>query len=811
MRSNNPFFLVLSTIFVLIYPISCHISSTSFPIDLTWKGGKEPKPWVLVDHKEDVAGLVSFQVELGGFTNFSVAYSESILYAESGDWSGGPSVLCRTDSWDRLIFNAANTTGKAVITEDQIQGGFRYQNITLQTAGHLRINGIKVKPDHYTLPPKGAFSSSSPTYNKMWKIGVDTVKLNMIPANAISDQFTPTLDGFHIIPNRLGVFTRGCDWFDYSFSFQVKIVKGGFSFGVGSDGNGDQLSMEVSIGADQDSVVFENALNFGTLQTTALPNRLVLNQFFDVSAKINGDILQVFIDKNPAILFDLKLKYQKFKGAPAIFSMKWQEFYAKNALVTTTVNNTVLYKNQLNTRQSLKDWSAHANEFPMVVDGSKRDRMIWVSDLLVAGPTMYYSFYTPEYIEKTIRLLTSYAKTNGLVGTSLTPLWNLQSSPSDGFPRVSFYSYSYALSLLEVARDYLMFTGDLNLIKSEWKAWKKMLDYFASSVDSKGFIVTDKLRLTSDWSWWLEFGNTNYTKLQIQWSVALDCAATFTGLMGDKASSLRYRAESLRLKRVINSDLFNNTMGLYRVSDLWPHLTAQDVNSFAILHNQLPKEQSYRMLDILEKALKRNRGYMAFANDTQMDPYSNVFSPYVSFFHASAAFETNRTDMAFRILESTWLQMADDKHRDYTGTCWEQHPIIGQWQNFISHAHAWSSGSTALITKYVLGVWPTSPGFATYSVKPNLGNLTWAEGTIPSPKGNIVVHWKLENSPKQFSIRVEAPKGTRGTVVIPFAGYCAVLNEKRAIYPASSSEHAVVVLKSGGSFNIVSKPICATI
>ena len=36
--------------------------------------------------------------------------------------------------------------------------------------------------------------------------------------------------------------------------------------------------------------------------------------------------------------------------------------------------------------------------------------------------------------------------------------------------------------------------------------------------------------------------------------------------------------------------------------------------------------------------------------------------------------------------------------------------------------------------------WPTSPGFKTYDVKPNLGGLDWIEGDVPTPWGRIHVY-----------------------------------------------------------------------
>jgi hypothetical protein len=42
----------------------------------------------------------------------------------------------------------------------------------------------------------------------------------------------------------------------------------------------------------------------------------------------------------------------------------------------------------------------------------------------------------------------------------------------------------------------------------------------------------------------------------------------------------------------------------------------------------------------------------------------------------------------------------------------------------------------------VLGVEPTKPGYAEYSVAPDLAGLDWAEGVVPTPCGPISVSVK---------------------------------------------------------------------
>jgi alpha-L-rhamnosidase len=56
-----------------------------------------------------------------------------------------------------------------------------------------------------------------------------------------------------------------------------------------------------------------------------------------------------------------------------------------------------------------------------------------------------------------------------------------------------------------------------------------------------------------------------------------------------------------------------------------------------------------------------------------------------------------------------------------------------------SLCHAWGASPIYLLGKYYIGVKPTSPGYATYTIEPNLGGLQWMEGKVPTPGGAITV------------------------------------------------------------------------
>ena len=75
-----------------------------------------------------------------------------------------------------------------------------------------------------------------------------------------------------------------------------------------------------------------------------------------------------------------------------------------------------------------------------------------------------------------------------------------------------------------------------------------------------------------------------------------------------------------------------------------------------------------------------------------------------------------------------------------------------------SYCHGWASGPTPWLTKYVLGVNIAEPGCKKLIISPHLGNLTFVQGSFPTPLGLVKIkHIKSNNG--KIMTTVLAPKG----------------------------------------------------
>ena len=120
---------------------------------------------------------------------------------------------------------------------------------------------------------------------------------------------------------------------------------------------------------------------------------------------------------------------------------------------------------------------------------------------------------------------------------------------------------------------------------------------------------------------------------------------------------------------------------------------------------------------------------------------------------------------------------------DDTGADWEWIGPNGSpgFGNETSLAHGWSLGATAALSSYVLGVQPTSAGFATWTVAPHPGKLSWVEGNVPTPHGAIAVRWAQKPSSGRFTLTVAAPPATTGAVSVPVPRSGAVVTVSETV------------------------------
>ena len=102
----------------------------------------------------------------------------------------------------------------------------------------------------------------------------------------------------------------------------------------------------------------------------------------------------------------------------------------------------------------------------------------------------------------------------------------------------------------------------------------------------------------------------------------------------------------------------------------------------------------------------------------------------------------------------------------FTWEVWHPSDVIGD-----SMSHGWGSTVVPEIQRSLLGVRPTGPGFATFTVAPPPAGLDWALGTVPTPRGPISVAWRRPTAADpHFSVDVGVPPNSVATLLVASEG-----------------------------------------
>jgi hypothetical protein len=139
-------------------------------------------------------------------------------------------------------------------------------------------------------------------------------------------------------------------------------------------------------------------------------------------------------------------------------------------------------------------------------------------------------------------------------------------------------------------------------------------------------------------------------------------------------------------------------------------------------------------------------------------------SPYGAQFLLDAVFEVNDPDYALKLMTDTTLRSWYEMMRDgstITTESWSHKIKKNQDWN-----HAWGAAPANIISRRLMGIEPTKPGFARVRIAPQTGRLGYAYIKQPTPRGIITVEIKSNGASKKRFI-VEIPPNMTADIVLP--------------------------------------------
>lgn len=365
-------------------------------------------------------------------------------------------------------------------------------------------------------------------------------------------------------------------------------------------------------------------------------------------------------------------------------------------------------------------------------DGIKRDRLVWMGDMHPEIMTISNVFGYNEVVPKSLDL-----------ARDSTPL-----------PGWMNGMYPYSMWWVLAQRDWYWFNGDKAYLEQQREYLLGLLELFHKRVDEKGFELSG-----GDFLDWPSEENEPAQKAGVQalMMMTMKSAAELCDILGETAMAERCRDCHARMASVADQV----SEEYYKVALAPGEPGSKQGTSLMVLADMIDAKKANEEVIKVEGArgFSTFYGYYMLQAMAKAGDYAGAMKFISEFWGAmidlgaTTFWEDFHTDwLKDDVAPITDLVPAGKKdiHGDFGAYCYKglRHSLC----------HGWASGPTAWLSQHVLGVEIVEPGYKVVRINPNLGDLEWVEGAVPTPFGDIKISHRKDAEGKVVS-KVDAPSG----------------------------------------------------
>ena len=364
-------------------------------------------------------------------------------------------------------------------------------------------------------------------------------------------------------------------------------------------------------------------------------------------------------------------------------------------------------------------YTAHLNMQNYLIEGVKRDRMIWNGDLFAMLPSLQYIFGNQNIIADSLRFIAD---------TVILPnYWNNFTSES----------FRFFMTLDKL----YMYTADVGLSNELKYYWKPLLKQVLKLVNEEKPHLRKEQIVGYFYDWTTEHNeDATMTGFQLNFILGLEaakniCKITFETELYDEC---KHKIDLLNDKDFNHYNNFAIATELYLTGKISTDITAEIYKNEGI--NSMSAAKAHKILTVMSKTLGKE-----FALDVLKKYYGSMLRAGATTFWEFFKFEWYRENSG---IDRVHKPGEYDIHADNGQYCFEglRHSLC----------HAWGSSPVAFLVETVLGVTIIEKGYKKLSVKPQLCHLKWVKGSIPTPFGIVYIDAKNENG--KIVTKIDAPK-----------------------------------------------------
>ena len=382
-------------------------------------------------------------------------------------------------------------------------------------------------------------------------------------------------------------------------------------------------------------------------------------------------------------------------------------------------------------------WAQRSNLMSVVTDCPHRERLGWLEQYHLNGPSLRYEFDLTQLFVKGMSDMADSQLPNGLV-PDIAPEYTVFEGGFRDSPE-------WGSAVVLVPWQQYEWTGDLDLLRRHYAAMERYVAYLGTQATSHV--------LSHGLGDWYDIGPKRPGVAQLT-PVALTATAFYyadaktlaraAALLGKSDDAARYEALSAEIRKAFQKAFYNGELKTFATG-------SQTANALPLVMNLVPDGDRVAVLDNLVRDV-RQRGNALTAGDVG---YRYLLRALADGGRSDVIFAMNhqaeKPGYGYQLKRgATSLTEAWDADRRSS----QNHFMLGQ-------INEWFYRDLAGIRSD-----PDGPGFKRILIEPQpAGDLTRVEASLQSIRGRIVSRWT--KAPDSFTLEIEIPPNTSARVFLP--------------------------------------------
>lgn len=428
-------------------------------------------------------------------------------------------------------------------------------------------------------------------------------------------------------------------------------------------------------------------------------------QSFETPAVMNGHEVIYTFPKGVKII-DLSYRETRF-NANYIGS-----FTSDDAFLDTLWKKS-LYTMNVNLRDAIQD--------------PDRERAQWWGDAVIILEEIFYSCDTASQaaIRKSLSNLFEWQKPDGVLFSPI-PAGNWDKElPAQMLAAVGKYGLG----------QYVRHSGDAAFARYAYPFVKRYMDLWKT--DANGLVV----HRAGGWDWHDWGDRIDVPVLDNAWYyLALENQRDMARQLGYTAEAAQLDETMKRLKTAFRTAFWK---GNRFVSDGYKTFADDRAQGMAVVAGLADANQWKALRPILDTTF--------------------IAGPYLEKYIQEAYFQMNDADAGIARMKNRYRKMVESP----ITTLWEGWDIGSATYGGGTYNHGWSGGPLSLLSGYVAGLAPDSPGYTRFHVRPQPGSLRRIDTRTETVRGTIRTQFVRKNGLTRLTVNV--PKGTEATLSLPIS------------------------------------------